>query len=207
MNKKQPKIKPFFQHPISKLKNLILGSKSLGRKQILTRMGYKFSVMDPNIDEKRIRNKDPKKLVINLAYAKANALLPKIKQPSVLITADQVVICNNKILEKPKDKKEAKKFLAMYAKHPAQTITGIVVTNTKNKKHSAGISTATIWFKPISNELIKKIVAEESILACAGGFSLDTPIISQHVLKIRGTKDSITGLPIKLTGKLLAKVS
>lgn len=186
--------------------NIILGSKSPGRKKILTKMGFSFTVMDPNIDEKAIRNKDPKKLVLDLAYAKAAALLPKITKPTILITADQVVRCNNKILEKPQDKKEAEKFLRIYTKHPAETITAVVVTNTGNKKQMADIDIATIWFTKISENIIKKLAQQKYVLTCAGGFSIDDAILKQYIAKIVGTKDSITGLPQKLTKKLIKEV-
>jgi len=185
---------------------IILGSKSPDRKKILTKMGYKFSVMNPNIDEKSIRHKNPKKLALNLAFAKAASLLPKIKTPAILITSDEIVVCNNKILEKPKDKNEAQKFLKLYAKFPAKTITAVVATNTTNKKQRSGLDIASVWFAPIPKDTIKKIAAKESTLRWAGGFSIDTPLLKKYVLKIKGTKESIAGLPIKLTKKLIEKV-
>ena len=169
-------------------------------------MGYKFTTMDPDIDEKSIRNKDPKKLVLDLAYAKASALLPKIKKPAILITADQVVYCNDIIIEKPKDKKEAEKFLHLYAKYPAKTISAIVTTNTSTKKQAHGINTATIWFRPIPKDVIKQLINQEYVLTCAGGFTLDSPIFQKYVLKIKGTEESITGLPVELTERLIGKV-
>lgn len=184
---------------------IILGSKSVWRKEILTQMGYKFTIMDPDIDEKSIRYKDPKKLVLSLAYAKASALLPRIKNSAILITSDQVVLCNNKILEKPRDKNEAKKFLRLYAKYPAKTVTAVVTTNTDTKKQYAGVDLATVWFSPIPEDIIKKIVTKETTLTCAGGFSIDSPLLKNYVLKIKGTKDSISGLPIKLTERLIMK--
>ncbi len=186
---------------------IILGSKSPGRKRLLTKMGYKFSVMDPNIDEKSLRHKDPKKLVLALARAKAAALLPKIKKSAILITADQVVLCNKKILEKPKTKTEARRFLKMYAKYPAKTITAIAVTNTASEKQKVGVSTASIWFHPLPKTVISKLLKQEVTLSCAGGFTIEGPILRRYIAKIRGTEDSITGLSIKLTEKLLAKVA
>ncbi len=169
-------------------------------------MGYKFTIMDPNIDEKAIRHENPKKLVTTLARAKAAALLSKIKKKSLLITADQVVLCNKKILEKPRNKTEAKTFLRYYARHPAKTITAVTITNTINKKQKTGVSTATIWFSPIPEKVIKEIIQKEYTLSCAGGFTIEKPLLKQYILKIRGTPDSITGLPIELTKKLIATV-
>ncbi|MDR1057218.1 MAG: Maf family protein [Coxiellaceae bacterium] len=185
---------------------IILGSQSRDRKKILKQIGYKFLVMDPNIDEKSIRHKTPKKLVLDLAYAKASALLPKIKKPATLITADEIVVCNNKILEKPKDKNEAKKFLRMYSKFSAKTITAVVVTNTANKKQKVGVDIAQVWFAPIPKNIITKIVTKERVLHWAGGFSIDAPLLKKYVLKIKGDRDSIKGLPTKLTKKLIAEI-
>ena len=71
---------------------IILGSQSKGRRHVLESMGYEFGVMSSNIDEKAIRFNDPQKLTIALAHAKADALLPRIQEPALLITSDQVVL-------------------------------------------------------------------------------------------------------------------
>ncbi|EKE01535.1 MAG: hypothetical protein ACD_21C00107G0013 [uncultured bacterium] len=186
---------------------IILGSKSPGRKQILTKIGYEFTIIDPNIDEKAIRNDDPEQLVSALAKAKAQAILPKINEPTILITSDQVVRCNGKILEKPKDQNEAREFLQMYMQHPAETITAVTVTNTLNKKQETGVDTAKIWFRPISETMIKKIASQEYVVHCAGGFSLGDPMLKKYIAKIDGTPESITGLPIELTQRLILRVA
>ena len=184
---------------------IILGSKSISRQQILKEMGYQFSVLDPNIDEKKIRFSDPLKLTLALALAKAKALLPKIKNPALLITADQVVRCDGKIIEKPESASEAKEFLQAYAKHPAETITAIVVTNTKNKHHAYGIDIAKIWFKPIPKNIMEQIIILDDIYARAGGFSIENPLIMPYIAKIEGSRDSIMGLPKRLTEELVQK--
>ena len=114
--------------------NVILGSASRSRKCVLNRAGYNFRVMTADIDEKAIRFNDPKKLVLTLANAKADALLPKINEPAILITADQVVFCNAKIREKPESENEARAFLESYAQYPAECVNGVAITNTQTKK-------------------------------------------------------------------------
>lgn len=185
---------------------IILGSKSPGRKQILQRLGYDFTVMDPNIDEKAIRDDNPKQLVLLLAKAKAAALVPKIPEPAILITSDQVVYCHNQILEKPQDHAEAEEYLRLHIKYSAQTITAVVVTNTLTGRQQSGVDMATVYFANIPENLIKKIAAQQYVLHCAGGFSLDDKLLQPYIAKIAGAEDSITGLPIKLTERLIAKV-
>ncbi|CAH8278639.1 unnamed protein product [Arabidopsis lyrata] len=75
---------------------LILGSSSISRRQILTDMGYQFTLMSADIDEKSIRKEKPEELVLALAEAKADAIVSKLlttecaneEQPTVLIASD-----------------------------------------------------------------------------------------------------------------------
>lgn len=185
---------------------LILGSKSASRRLILKSLGYQFEVMDPNIDEKAIRDPDPSKLTLTLANAKADALLPLINDPAILITSDQIVLCDNKIYEKPRDVDEARHFLQSYLEHPAETITAVVLTNTLSKERRYGIDLAKIWFKPIPKDIIEKLIIEDDIYSRAGGFSIEHPLLNDYIATISGTPDSIMGLPITLTIQLINQI-
>ena len=57
---------------------IILGSSSRWRKDILEKMGYEFTCMSPDIDEKAIRHEDPKEMTLMIARAKGKALLDKV---------------------------------------------------------------------------------------------------------------------------------
>jgi septum formation protein len=81
--------------------HIILGSQSQGRRELLAAMGYAFAVMPAHIDERAIRSEDSGALTLALAHAKADALLPQIHEPALLITADQVVVWQGTIREKP----------------------------------------------------------------------------------------------------------
>ncbi|KZV20183.1 hypothetical protein F511_01040 [Dorcoceras hygrometricum] len=73
---------------------IILGSSSVARKQILTEMGYDFTTMSADIDEKAIREEKPEDLVMVLAEAKAAAIMRKLQDAgtpentTLLIAAD-----------------------------------------------------------------------------------------------------------------------
>src|SRR5688500_1249444 len=100
---------------------LILGSKSHGRKTVLERVGYEFEVMAADIDEKLIRSDDLELLPMLLARAKAEALLKKINEPVILVTADQVVIYKGELREKPESEEQAREYLASYGDSLIQT--------------------------------------------------------------------------------------
>ncbi len=178
---------------------IILGSQSLARKKILESMGYQFEVMPANIDEKAIRLEDPVELTRVLANAKADALLSRVGKNAILITSDQVVVCNGTILEKPTSAEEAKRFILLHNKYPAETVTSVVVVNTSTKKRFTGTDIAKIWFGNISEGVIDDYIASGDPFLHSGGFDHEHPLILPYVLRIEGEPESISGLPVGLT--------
>lgn len=182
---------------------IILGSASVGRRKILENMGYDFEVMPADIDEKAIRSDDPRDLTLMLARAKADALLPKIKESAFLITSDQVGVCNGHIIGKPENEAQARKYLRWYASHPAKTVTAVVVTNTITGRRVEGVDMAEVFFYPIPEEAINQSIKKGDIFNQSGAFSIDDEILGKYVKKIKGEPESVIGLPKKLTERLL----
>jgi len=185
---------------------IILGSESRWRKVILKGMGYDFGVMPAHIDEKSIRFDDPEKLVSALARAKADAILPKIDEEAILITADQVIFCNGKILEKPENEKQAREYLKGYKVHPAESVTCVCITNTKTKKQISKTDIAEIIFNEIPDNIIDELIEQGDVFACAGGFTIENTVLDKYVKEIKGAPDSIKGFPIELTEKLINEI-
>nr|ACB59222.1 Maf family protein [Brassica oleracea] len=80
---------------------LSLGSHSMATKQILAEMGYDFTNVTADIQEKGIRKKKLEDLVLTNAEGKADEILLKLggrnqstqaSQPSLCITADTDVV-------------------------------------------------------------------------------------------------------------------
>lgn len=172
---------------------IILGSRSNGRKRILTEMGFDFECMQADIDEKSIRDDNAEKLTLALANAKADAILPRIKENVILITSDQVVRWNDGIREKPENKNEAREFLDTLGRYPAETVTAVTVVNTKTGERRDGVDIARVYFKEIPTEDIDKLIGEGKIFSWAGAFCIDDPIIKKYVEKIEGERESIIG--------------
>jgi septum formation protein len=186
--------------------NLILGSRSEGRKEVLRRMGCRFKTMAADIDEKSIRDDNPEKLTLLLAHAKADALLPCVAGDAILITSDQVVVCGGIILEKPESKDEARRHLQGYALFPAVTITAVVVTNTETKKRSEGVNVAKVVFRPIPSVVIEQLIQCGTILQNAGAFSIEDPLLKGYIVAIEGEPESVMGMPKEMTKRLIARV-
>jgi septum formation protein len=186
---------------------VILGSSSKFRQQIMQDLGYDFDIINPDIDEKIIRDNDPKALVLMIAYAKADAIIKKINEPALIITADQVISFMGKIREKPISNIEAYEFLSSYGKEYSETINAVVVTNTKNGRQASGIDIARVYLRKIPKNVINKIIGEGIIFHCAGALRLEDPLMKPYIKRIEGSEDSLMGLPKALTKKLIADAS
>lgn len=174
---------------------LILGSQSIGRRKVLEDAGYKFNILVANIDEKAIRSDDLEELPLLIAKAKAEKLLPLIKRPSVLITSDQIVVCQGELWEKPESKRQAREYLKSYCRFPAQTNTAVVVTNTETREQVWGIDISKTFFKPMSQKTIKEIVDSGIAMTASGGYSIEHPLFQPYIDHVEGSTQVLWGYP------------
>ena len=157
---------------------IILGSSSKYRRAILQKHGYEFETMSPDIDEGTIRTDDHYKLPLLLARAKIDALIPKISEPALVITADAVVVCDGILHEKPRNEAEARLFLAKYSDgKPSETVSALVVINTVNNKRSEGVDIAKIYFRPLPNSVVEEFIKTSDPYSKAGAFAIELPIL------------------------------
>ncbi|CAN6482042.1 unnamed protein product [Victoria cruziana] len=147
---------------------IVLGSKSRSRQQILADMGYEFTVMTADIDEKAIRRDNPEELVMALAEAKADAIISKLgtniskevnAEPVLLITADIVVVHGGVIREKPSSKEEAWEFIKGYSGSHTSTVGSVLVTNLKTGCRKGACDRAEVYFHEIPDEVIDNLVS------------------------------------------------
>ncbi len=185
---------------------IILGSKSANRQKVLRELGFEFETMSADIDEKQIRLTDSKELTLALANAKADTLLPKINEPSILITSDQVVVVNGKICEKPENAGEARQFFKAYEEYPPETVTAVVVVNTATGKRCCGVDLARVKLKSVPQNVIEELIATGRLYNWAGGFTIREPLLVDYIDWIDGEEESVIGLPKALTLRLLADV-
>ena len=182
----------------------ILGSGSSSRKFILTSNNINFEVIKADIDEYSIGDRsvgtDEKtsELVLLLANSKADAIMkngiPEKLRGQLLLTCDQVVTHQNKILEKPKDISEARSFIKSYSNSFCSTIGSLILTDTISNKRRNCVDKATIYFNTIPNDVIEKILDEKLCLHCAGGLMVEHPLIQPYIKLIEGTQEALMGL-------------
>ncbi len=168
---------------------LILASNSPRRKELLKMLGYNFIVRASDCDETTdITN--PKELVKELSLRKAQSIIHD--EDDVVIGSDTVVAINNKILGKPKDKKDAENMLKMLSGNTHTVYTGVTVIK-GNLKITECIG-CDVYFKPLSQKEIDAYIATEEPMDKAGAYAIQGKG-SAFIEKINGDYFTVVGLP------------
>ncbi|KFK28327.1 hypothetical protein AALP_AA8G501600 [Arabis alpina] len=194
---------------------LILGSQSMARKRILAEMGYNFTIVTADIDEKAIRTEKPEDLVVAIAEAKAEEIISKLggqsqfaqdPEPTILITADTVVVYKGVIREKPTSKEEAREFIKGYSGSHGGVVGSVIVRNLKTGVRRGGWDKAEVYFHEIPENVIDDLIDDAITFKVAGGLTLEHPLISPFIDTVVGGVDTVMGLPKELTEKFISDV-
>ena len=109
--------------------NVLLGSQSPRRKELLEKMGVNFRLIHHPTEEIYPSKIDSFQVAEFLANLKSEEI--KLSEKELLITADTTVILNDTILNKPKDKDEAYKMLSTLSDKNHNVVTGVCIRSIK----------------------------------------------------------------------------
>jgi len=189
---------------------VVLGSSSKWRQGVFLRRfpEYGAEFMDPAIDEKAIRAERPENMTIAIAEAKADALLPRLEKEVLLLTLDQVVVCERVVREKPEDEQQARAYLASYQRGAgASCVNGLVAHNTRTGKRVTEVDIATLYWRPFPDSVVDHLLTNGEIFTCAGAFNVEDPELRPYLDRTEGSIDSIVGLPVKTLREMLRRVA
>jgi len=172
----------------------ILASKSPRRIEILKMIGLDFDIAPSKLDEKIKINLTGKSF--SEYWSKEKAKLISNQYPdSLVIGADTIVIFNNQILGKPKDKKDSKNMLKKLSGNMHQVITGVTLI-CKNKQISKTFSESTkVFVRKIPNDEIDFYIDNYNTSDKAGSYGIQE-WFSIWIEKINGCYYNVMGLPI-----------
>lgn len=178
---------------------LILGSGSPRRRELLAQIGVTADdIRPPDIDETPHKGELPQPYCVRMAREKAEAV--SASEADIVLSADTTVAVGRRILGKPADAAEARRFLTLLSGRRHRVITAIAVRKG-----------AQIWERCVVSSVKMKVLSEQEIahyLATgdwdgkAGGYSIQGPA-GAFIPWIRGSYSAIVGLPIAETAGLL----
>ena len=183
-------------------KKIILGSASPRRQELLQSLEIDFEIRISNVDEEYPERLKEKEISEFLATKKSETLSATIKENEILITADTIVVKGNRILNKPKDKLEAKEMLQFLSGDKHKVITSVCLAS--KQKQEVFSSVTQVYFKMLSNEEIDYYIKEYQPIDKAGAYGIQEWIGLIGIEKIKGSYFNVVGLPVvKLYQKLI----
>ena len=120
--------------------NIVLGSKSPRRKELLAGLGFHFTIKTKETDESFPSDLNTDLVAEHIAKKKADALVMYLTKNELLICSDTVVIIEDEILGKPKSEKEAIEMLQKLSGKTHKVTTGVALFSSQ-KKHSFSVTT------------------------------------------------------------------
>ena len=184
--------------------NVILGSGSSRRKELLGMTGINFSVMSIPIDESFPDSLQGTEISEYIVKNKSDAFKKLIKENEIIITADTLVWFENKCLGKPKDKKEAKNMLKLFAGKSHEVITSVGFLTISNFKILT--ESTTVIFKSLTDSEIDYYVENVNPIDKAGSYGIQDWIGMIGVEHVNGSYTSVLGLPVPQTTNQIIKI-
>jgi septum formation protein len=173
--------------------NIILGSSSPRRKELLAALGFEFTTLNPDIDESFSDDVPIEQVATYLAEQKASALENQLQKDDLLICSDTVVVINNEILGKPTDPQNAFEILKQLSGNTHKVITGVALKSI-NKTINFSVET-TVSFTDLSEEKIRFYIKTFQPFDKAGSYGIQDWIGLIGVKKIEGSYTNVMGLP------------
>ncbi len=174
---------------------ILLASKSPRRRELLSQLRIPFNVITiGGIDESFPDSIPAIEVPQYISEMKADAYHPMIKENDLVITADTMVICGDRIMGKPKDMTEAKEMLRFLSGKTHCVATGVTIS-TQNRRTS--FTTVTdVTFADISDDEITYYVENFLPLDKAGAYGIQEWIGVVAVSGIKGSYYNVMGLPV-----------
>ena len=178
---------------------LILASASPRRRELMDLTGIPYEVDAPGVDE--TCDLPARETVGVLSRRKAEAA-KRAHPDRPVLAADTLVAVDGHALGKPADEDEAFRMLRSLSGRAHQVYTGVCVIAADGRVFS-GIDTSEVIFDEMTDEEILSYIRTGEPMDKAGSYALQG-MASLWVREVRGSPSGIIGLPMHLTGKLLA---
>lgn len=177
-------------------RSYVLASKSERRIKLLKQIGLNFISIDSDVPELADDFCNPIKLVKQNALNKSRKVAIDYGK-EVIIGADTIVMLGKKLLNKPKDLKQAANYLKQLQGKKHNVYTGINIIDTKNGDEIFDYERTAVYFRKIHNYEIDFYVKNFYPLDKAGAYGIQDDFGCLFIEKISGDYYNVVGLPLR----------
>lgn len=178
------------------MKRIILSSGSPRRRELLSGLGYDFTLdTENNFNEGPEPGVEAHRVPLDMSIGKSHGFHRALEEDEVLITADTVVIIDSRVLGKPHSRDEAIEMLKELSGRDHEVVTAVTLRS-PNKELSFRDSTI-VSFAPITDEEIERYIDAYKPYDKAGAYGVQEWIGYACIRGINGSFYNVMGLPVQ----------
>ena len=182
------------------MRNIILGSQSPRRRELMAGLDIPFSSICIDADESFPSHLQAGEIPMYISRAKARAYEEKLTEADLLMTSDTIVWLNGHMLGKPLDKEEAKQMLSQLSGQTHQVYTAVCYTCKHKDKNQVQqeewVDSTDVTFREQTKEEIEYYVEKYMPLDKAGAYGVQEWIGYVGVTRMEGSYFNVMGFPI-----------
>ena len=176
------------------MQKIILASQSPRRKQLLEWAEVPFEVLVKETDESYPQGLTVDNIAIHIARNKALAVKASNEINIPILAADTIVVLQNEIIGKPKDREDAIAILSRLSGQLHRVITGVVILS--GDKEIAFADTTEVVFHSLTKEQIEFYVDKYKPYDKAGAYAIQEWIGVVGIRSVNGDFYNVMGLPV-----------
>ena len=175
--------------------HVLLASKSPRRRELLQMLRVPFSIITINgLDETYPDTVPPLEVPQYISSKKADAYQSRLHDNELIITADTMVVCDDRIYGKPHNDKEAIEMLMSLAGKTHHVATGVTISTSMRRTSFTTVTAVT--FCMFSEEEARYYVDNYMPLDKAGAYGIQEWIGAIAVERLDGSYYNVMGLPV-----------
>jgi MAF protein len=183
---------------------LILGSTSVYRRELLAKLQIPFTSAAPDIDETRHAGESAADMVLRLSREKAAAVA--VQNPGALIIgSDQCAVLDQQILGKPGNHETAVQQLTACSGKKVNFLTGLCLYNAATTDYQLELVPFAVEFRELSSAEIENYLQREQPYNCAGSFKSEGLGISLFKALHGEDPNALVGLPLIKLSEMLRR--
>ena len=182
--------------------HIILGSGSPRRKELLGELGFEFEVDTRNTFEEVYSEDTPQEAIPEvLSEGKSLGFHRELTDSEILLTSDTLVLCEGRVMGKPRDREDAANMLKALSGKSHKVITAVTIRNSERMKTIS--DTALVHFKDLTDSEIDYYIDNYRPFDKAGAYGIQEWIGYIGIDRIEGSYFTIMGLPVHRVYELL----
>lgn len=181
------------------MRNIILGSQSPRRRELMAGLDIPFTSITIDADESFPLNLKAGDIPLYISRAKAHAYEKNLDENDLLITSDTIVWFKGKMLGKPHSIADAKAMLKQLSGHTHQVYTAVCFTwinpDTQTIEQDDLVDCTHVTFRTLTTEEIDYYVEKYMPLDKAGAYGVQEWIGYVGVTRMEGSYFNVMGFP------------